>query len=131
MKQLRDKDYVFDVNLMVTLFSTLLEFTLALHSQGCYHNDIKPDNVMILKLDGKEGGDIKDDNLYLFKMIDFGTFVFDYKDIVGFSPEYYLSSLRKFSNEENLYEFDTNLDRLKGEIFTIFRTFQECGQTKD
>ena len=64
-------------------------------------------------------------------MIDFGTFILDYKDIVGFSPEYYLSSLRKFSNEENLYEFDTNLDRLKGEIFTIFRTFQECGLTKD
>ena len=47
-KQKQDPSYCLDSNLVTTLFQTLLQFVMMLSTKECFHNDIKPDNILFV-----------------------------------------------------------------------------------
>ena len=44
----------------------------------------------------------------------------------GYTPKYYASPLRQYNPEQEGFKFSSSKDRLKGEVFTVIRTLQEC-----
>ena len=47
-----------------------------------------------------------------------------FSEIKACTKEYYNNPMRKFKDKQ--FEFSNKQERLKGEIFTIVRTVQEC-----
>ena len=89
------------------------------HRTGRVHNDMKPENIMVLKpndtlIDGNHKKSIR------LKFIDFGTAIKSESGVVGYTPEY--ASLEQ-------YEQRPNIDK-RSDIFNIGATFYHmlCGK---
>ena len=88
----------------------------------------------LFSLNQQEPSPFSDDpnqqSFYQFKIIDFGTFCNKYSELKGCSEDYYFSLARNTNINDQSYHFQNSEDRLKGEIFTILRTVQECMLTQ-
>ena len=62
LKQKLDPNYSLDPNIAVSLFYTCLDFVFFLDSHNCYHNDIKPDNIIIVNLENTSNNENGYDN---------------------------------------------------------------------
>ncbi len=79
------KDFEFNDEQLVHIFSRILEFMLLLKSKGYCHSDLKPENVTFINIEGDK---------YHTKVIDFGELTKNSLSTKGYTANYFLNPMR-------------------------------------
>ncbi len=88
---------------------------LLLGEQKYFHSYIQPENVTLVQ--------VKSDNRYLAKVVDFGELSRDELVQNTLTLNYFLNPMREYDSKNNMI-FQKIQHRLKNEFFTIVRTMQ-------
>lgn len=115
-KQEEETNHSKDIGLtdgdLLYIMYQLIEFVNQLSKVNIFHNDIKPDNIVL----------VCDELNHLFiKLIDFGVSSDDWINYYGFTRRYFINE-RRIRARNFEYEFKSKQERISAELFTVGQT---------